>query len=72
VGVDDGGTYAGPRPYELPELIARQRREHEARLLDARLARSNQQDHALFLMFANLAWLQLRYLKACEKAIGLS
>lgn len=65
-------TYAGPRAFELPELLERQRTEHRRQVLFMRACRlsGNGAGMARAELRARLARLQIRYLKACEKRVA--
>lgn len=63
--------YAGPPRWELPELMARQRDNHELALTDSSIARffGRRAEHVIALRAAALARNELRYLKACQHAL---
>lgn len=65
-------TYAGPIGTELREMLARQRAEHGRQVLFMRACRlsGNQRGVAKAADRAHLAWMQIRWLKGCERRLA--
>lgn len=65
------GFYAGPPRWQLPDLMEKQRHIHDEAMYQAWLARfyGRRADHVVAMRAAQLARLELRYLKICQRAL---